>query len=374
MIPLARKTLIHEWRRFLPAMLAVAFSGVLLLMQTALVFGILGATAVYMRESNAQVWVGYPGTQTIELGRPIPPTAHTALLADPGVAQVEPFAWFNGDWQGPPHAGGVSVFVSGISTEPDGLMFSKVLTPAQRALLDQPFTIIVDRTELSKLGLPIGGRALLNGQLVKLVGVATGISAFGGVNVVASLATARALDNGSGGDEVEYYVAKLKPGADADAVAENVDRDARGYTAWTASSFARDAVLYWMFQTAAGVSAIFLAAVVFVVGAVITSQTLMGAIAGSIGEYATLHALGVGLRPLRRVVLEQSAWIGACGLVIGVVISLGLMVLARMDGVPAHINWPVWLICAAVVIGIALVSGTAAVRVLRKANPALLLR
>lgn len=374
MIPLARKTLIHEWRRFLPAMLAVAFSGVLLLMQTALVFGILGATAVYMRESNAQVWVGYPGTQTIELGRPIPPTAHTALLADPGVAQVEPFAWFNGDWQGPPHAGGVSVFVSGISTEPDGLMFSKVLTPVQRALLDQPFTIIVDRTELSKLGLPIGGRALLNGQLVKLVGVATGISAFGGVNVVASLATARALDNGSGGDEVEYYVAKLKPGADADAVAENVDRDARGYTAWTASSFARDAVLYWMFQTAAGVSAIFLAAVVFVVGAVITSQTLMGAIAGSIGEYATLHALGVGLRPLRRVVLEQSAWIGACGLVIGVVISLGLMVLARMDGVPAHINWPVWLICAAVVIGIALVSGTAAVRVLRKANPALLLR
>ncbi|MBU6416306.1 MAG: ABC transporter permease [Xanthomonadaceae bacterium] len=374
MIPLARKTLIHEWRRFLPAMLAVAFSGVLLLMQTALVFGILGATAVYMRESNAQVWVGYPGTQTIELGRPIPPTAHTALLADPGVAQVEPFAWFNGDWQGPPHAGGVSVFVSGISTEPDGLMFSKVLTPVQRALLDQPFTIIVDRTELSKLGLPIGGRALLNGQLVKLVGVATGISAFGGVNVVASLATARALDNGSGGDEVEYYVAKLKPGAAADAVAENVNRDARGYTAWTASSFARDAVLYWMFQTAAGVSAIFLAAVVFVVGAVITSQTLMGAIAGSIGEYATLHALGVGLRPLRRVVLEQSAWIGACGLVIGVVISLGLMVLARMDGVPAHINWPVWLICAAVVIGIALVSGTAAVRVLRKANPALLLR
>lgn len=374
MIPLARKTLIHEWRRFLPAMLAVAFSGVLLLMQTALVFGILGATAVYMRESNAQVWVGYPGTQTIELGRPIPPTAHTALLADPGVAQVEPFAWFNGDWQGPPHAGGVSVFVSGISTEPDGLMFSRVLTPAQRALLDQPFTIIVDRTELSKLGLPIGGRALLNGQLVKLVGVATGISAFGGVNVVASLATARALDNGSGGGEVEYYVAKLKPGADADAVARRVDRDARGYTAWTASSFARDAVLYWMFQTAAGVSAIFLAAVVFVVGAVITSQTLMGAIAGSIGEYATLHALGVGLRPLRRVVLEQSAWIGACGLVIGVVISLGLMVLARMDGVPAHINWPVWLICAAVVIGIALVSGTAAVRVLRKANPALLLR
>ncbi|MBS0380984.1 MAG: ABC transporter permease [Proteobacteria bacterium] len=374
MIPLARKILIHDWRRFLPAMFAVALSGVLLLMQTALVFGILGATAVYMRESNAQVWVGYPGTQTIELGRPIPVTAQTALLADPGVARVEPFAWFNGDWQGPPRAGGVSVFVSGVSTEPNALMFSRVLTPAQRALLDQPFTILVDRAELAKLGLPIGGRALLNGRLVKLVGVASGISAFGGVNVVASLATARALDGSSGGAEVEYYVAELKHGANAAAVAARVNREARGYSAWTAASFARNAVLYWMFQTAAGVSAIFLAAVVFVVGAVITSQTLMGAITGSINEYATLHALGVGLRPLRRVVLEQSAWIGACGLVIGVVISLGLLGLAQAQGVPADINLAVWLMCAALVMGIALVSGTAAVRVLRKADPASLLR
>lgn len=373
MIPLARKTLVHEWRRFLPAMLAVAFSGVLLLTQTALVFGILGATAVYMRESNAQVWTGYPGTQTVELGRAIPHTAHSALLADPAVAQVEPFAWFNGDWQGPPHAGGVSVFVSGVDTDPAALMFSKVLTPAERALLKQPFTIIVDRAEQKKLGLPIGGRALLNGHLVKLVGVATGISAFGGVNVIASLPTARALDSGADG-EVEYYVARLKPGASAAAVAARINRHARGYEAWTATGFARHAVLYWMFQTAAGVSAIFLAAVVFVVGAVITSQTLMGAIAGSVREYATLHALGVSLRPLRRVVLTQSAWIGACGLLIGVVCSLGLMALARTEGVPAHISWPIWLVCAALVIGIAMVSGTAAVRVLRKADPAVLLR
>lgn len=374
MIPLARKTLIHEWRRFLPAMLAVAFSGLLLLMQAALVFGIFGSTAVYITASDADLWMGYPGTQSVELGRPIAPRARTALLMDPGVARVEPFAWVDGDWRGPAGTGGVSVFVSGISTQPDGMIFSDVLSASQRASLKEPFAVIVDRADLPKLGVPIGGRALINGQLVRIVGVAHGIRALGGVNVVASLDTARALDNDTGGSEVAYYIAKLKPGVDAAAVAARIDAHAHGYAAWTASSFARRAVFYWMFQTGAGLGVVFLAVVVFVVGAIITSQTLMGAIAGSVREYATLHALGVGLGSLRRVVLEQAAWIGVCGLIAGVLLSLGLIALARTQDVPVQLNLPAWLVCAALVMGIALVSGMAAVRALRHADPALLLR
>jgi putative ABC transport system permease protein len=374
MIPLARKTLVHEWRRFLPAMLAVAFSGLLLLMQAALVFGIFGSTAVYITASDADLWVGYPGTQSIELGRPIESRARTALLMDPGVARVEPFAWVDGDWRGPAGTGGVSVFVSGISTQPDGMIFADVLSAAQRASLKEPFAVIVDRADLPKLGVPIGGQALINGQLVRIVGTADGIRALGGVNVVASLDTARALDEDTGGAEVAYYVARLKAGADAGAVAARVDKRAHGYAAWTASSFARRAVFYWMFQTGAGLGVVFLAIVVFIVGAIITSQTLMGAIAGSVREYATLHALGVGLGSLRGVVLEQAAWIGVCGLFAGGLLSLGLIRLAKLEDVPVQLNMLAWLSCAALVMGIALVSGVAAVRALRSADPALLLR
>ena len=82
MIPLARKTLVHEWRRFLPSALAVAFSGLLLLVQAALVFGIFNSSAVYIRKSGGELWLGYPGTQSIELGRPIPAQAEIAALMD----------------------------------------------------------------------------------------------------------------------------------------------------------------------------------------------------------------------------------------------------------------------------------------------------
>jgi putative ABC transport system permease protein len=364
-IPLARKTLIHDWRRFLPAMLAVAFSGLLLLMQSALVFGIFGATAVYITRSSARIWVGYPGTQSIELGRPIGPAARTALLMDPAVTRAQPFAWEGADWRGPAGTGGVSVFVSGVDTRADGMIFADVLTPAQRAALAAPFTVLFDRGDLGKLGVPVGGQALINGDLVRVIGTARGIRALGGVNVVASLATARRLSvDGGDGAEVAYYVAQLRPGADPAAVVARLNAGAHGYAAWTATDFARRAVFYWMFETGAGLGVIVLAVVVFIVGA----------IAGSVREYATLHALGVGLGSLRRVVLEQAAWIGVCGLVAGVVLSYGLIALATWQDVPVAVNLPVWIACAALVMGIALVSGAAAVRVLQRADPALLLR
>ncbi|MEO7149193.1 MAG: FtsX-like permease family protein [Rhodanobacteraceae bacterium] len=375
MVPLARKTLLHEWRRFLPSALAVAFSGLLLLMQAALVFGIFGGAAVYINASNADLWAGYPGTQSIELGRPIPPQTQTALLMNPQVQRVEPFAWIDGDWRGPADKGGVSVFVSGIDPRADGMLFADVLTPPQRTLLREPGGVIVDAADLPKLGVAIGDQAVINGQLVRIVGVGHGLRALGGVNVLASLDTARVLDTDTDGARVAYYVAKLKPGADAGTVAKQLNTaSGNRYAVWTAHEFAQRAVLYWMFETGAGLGVMFLAMVVLMVGAVITSQTLMGAIAGSVREYATLHALGVGLGDLRKVVLEQAAWIGLFGLVIGGVFSLLLIALARGQHVPVQLDPLAWLVCAALVMGIALVSGVAAVRALRHADPALLLR
>ena len=71
MIALARKTLVHEWRRFIPSVFAVGFSGVLLAMQAALVLGIFGSAALYVTASSADLWIGYPGTQSVNFGRTI---------------------------------------------------------------------------------------------------------------------------------------------------------------------------------------------------------------------------------------------------------------------------------------------------------------
>jgi len=376
MVPLARKTLIYEWRRFLPSLFAVAFSGLLLLVQAALVFGIFESAAVYITRSGGDLWVGHPGTQSIELGRPIPNDTEIRLRMDPDVARVEPFIWIDGDWRGPADRGGLSVFVSGVDTRHDAMVFADVLPPSLRASLDEPDGVIVDRADLAKLGLGIGGRAVVNGHRVRIVGVGNGLRALGGVNIVTSLATSRRLDNGDSAGQVAYYVVKLRDPAQADAVRARLQPNgqARPFEVWTRDAFARRAVTYWMFETGAGLGVLFLAIVVFIVGAVITSQTLMGAVAGSIREYATLHALGVGFAQLRHVVLKQAAWVGAFGLVVGLVATALVVLLAHRRDVPVQLDLTTVLVCATLVMGIALLSGLAAVRALRHADPALLLR
>lgn len=377
MVALARKTLLHEWRRFLPAMLAVGFAGLLQLLQAALVLGIFGSASVYVTGSDADLWAGYPGTQSVSLGRPIDPNVEARLLMDPAVARVEPFVWLDADWRGATDTGGESVFVSGIDPRPDGMMFARTLPPALRARLYEPDAVIIDRADIDKLGVGIGDTAAINGHTVRVIGVSSGLRALGGVNVVSSLATARELDTDPGdAGQPTYLVAGLRDPAQADAVARRLRSDGAfgPYEVWTAHAFARRSVLYWMLDTGAGAGVLFLALIVFLVGAVITSQTLIAAVAGSMREYATLNALGVGVAALRWVVLEQAFWVGALGLLGATALGTVLLALARGQDVPVVLNVPVTLACVALALGLAAVSGLAAIRSLRRTDPASLLR
>ncbi|WP_248768929.1 ABC transporter permease [Pseudomonas sp. MWU12-2345] len=376
MVALARQTLIHEWRRFLPAMIAVGFAGLLQLLQAALVLGIFGSASVYITGSRADLWVGYPGTQSVNLGRPIDSDVEMRLRMDPDVLRVEPFRWVDADWRGTRDTGGVSVFVSGIEAGPQGLMFERVLPATLRARLNEPGAVIVDRADLGNLGVNLGDAATINGRRVRVVGITSGLRALGGVNVVASLATAQQLDPSAAVDRITYLVAKVRDPSQADTVANRLNgAPAFGnYAVWTAKQFAYRSQMYWMFDTGAGAGVLFLAAIVFLVGAVITSQTLVAAVIGSIREYATLNALGVGVNALRKVVMEQALWVGALGLLGSSILAGALFALAGHFNVPVELSPVAAGTCLLLSLALALVSGLAAIRSLRHADPASLLR
>jgi putative ABC transport system permease protein len=210
-----------------------------------------------------------------------------------------------------------------------------------------------------------------------VVAVAQGLRALGGVNVLASLETARRLDpDAASTPGPTYFVASLRQGAQAQTVAARVccSKAFGPYEVWTAEDFARRSELYWLFDTGAGAGVLFLAVIVFAAGAAISSQALMGAVAGSLREYATLNALGVGIAELRWVVLEQAFWVGLAGLAGAILLGGLLLVLARAQDVPVVLDLTVSLVCMAVALGVAAISGLAAVQNLRRADPATLLR
>ncbi len=376
-VPLARKSLLHDWRRFLPAVVAVAFSGLLLLVQSALVLGIFGSAAVYIDASRGDLWVGKPKTPTVEQGRILPLDTEVWLRLDPAVDRVEAYNWMEGDWRSRADLAAITLFVSGVSTSADALLFARVLPAAMRARLNQPDSVIVDEADLDKLGVAVGDRPRINGRTVQVVGTVSGLRTLGGVHVLTSLETAARLQPAGPGDErVPYYVVRLLDSSQASAALSRLEATGleHGFAVWPSKVFSKRASDYWLFDTGAGLGVLFMAIIVSVVGAVITSQTLMGAVAGSAAEYAALQALGIGVPALRGVVLEQATWIGSVGLVLGAIGAFAALRLAKHYHVPVALDGWAALACAALVLGISMISGWAAVRALRSADPASLLR
>lgn len=372
---LALKTLTHEWRRFAPAMVAVAFSGLLVLLQAGVILGIFSLSSQYVTRSGADLWIGYPGVQSLDLGRPLGGPAEVFAWMNPHVRRLEAFLWGSGEWR-TPGRGMVNVYIVGIDPTPGGLALSGALDAGQRAALAEPDAVLVDDADLHKLETGVGGTAEINGRFVRVAGVTHGLRALGGVNVIASLATTRRLDPAAGPDgRVAYLLARLDDPAAAPQVARalNAEGAGRGFEALTAKAFARRTIVYWLLESGAGVAFIFGSIVAVLVAGVVTSQTMSAAVAGSIREYAALRALGFSMRALRGIVVAQSAWVGFAGVVVAGSLTLVLALAAGAADVPVILTLPMIGVSCALVMLTALGAGALALRRVAQADPAALL-
>ena len=62
----------HERSRYLPGVLAVAFSAVLIALQCGLLLGLFSITSIPVDHAAADIWVGNANVLSVDLGRPIP--------------------------------------------------------------------------------------------------------------------------------------------------------------------------------------------------------------------------------------------------------------------------------------------------------------
>lgn len=372
---LALRTLLHDWRRFLPAVVAVAFSGLLVLMQAAIILGIFSLSSLYVTRSEADLWIGFPGVQSIDLGRPLARRSELFAWMNPHVQRVEPFLWGSGEWR-THDRGMVNVYIVGVDVRPDAMALADALAPELRAAIATPGSVLVDQADLHKLQVRVGDLAEINGHRVRVAGVTHGLRGLGGVNAIASLATTRSLDPAAGVDgKVAYMLVRLDDPSNAPSVAAalNASDGGRSMEALTADHFARRTTAYWLVESGAGVAFVLGSLVALLVAIVITSQTLTAAVAGSLKEYAALRALGFPMAALRRIVLAQSGWVGAAGLAAAGVLGLLLALAARLGSVPAVFSPPMMAAAAVLVMATALGSGLFALRRVAEADPAVLL-
>jgi putative ABC transport system permease protein len=365
----------REPRRYLPAVLAVAFSDVLITVQVGLLLGALAVLALPIDHSEAQVWVASPQVLSIELGHPIPESWRSRLASIPEVIETEPYLYGFSYWRKP--LGGSEVCcVIGSRLEEGALGAISDLTAEMRTRMTEPGAVVVDQTELERLGVSgVGDVAEMAGRRVRVVGLLQGLKSLGPPYVFCSLRTAYQLQPlfREFPGHTMYLLGRCRAGADAPTVVRRL-RAKPDLSAFTREEFSAQTQLFWATRTEAGIGMGFTALLSLLVGMAVTSQTLYAATAASLREYAVLRALGVPRRRIVGMVMAQSLWVGLGGIAVAVPAIFALAAGGSSAG--ARVILPPWLFAlgSGLTLAMALASGLAALRSLRMVEPITLLR
>jgi putative ABC transport system permease protein len=371
-MPYSLATLWFERQRYLPGILAVGFSALLIIVQCGLLLGLFAITSIPIDHSRADIWVGSPKVLSVDLGRPLPEDYRFRVASQPEVERTELFLQGFMYWT-KPDGGSELCIVIGSRLDDDALGAVRELTPELRRKLSEPGSIVVDAGELDRLGIHgVGDVGEITNQRVRVVGLAHGLRSLSGPYIFCGIPTAQTLLRLTP-NQTTYILARCHHPADAPAVVERL----RAYptmSAFVSEDFSRRSRLHWLTKTKAGIALGWAAALGLLVGAVVTSQTLYAATAASLKEYAVLRALGVPRWRMAGMVLAQALWVGLAGIAIAGPAVYGLRQAAGAGGVPLLL--PTWLLALAIVVTMtmAMFSGMAALRSLRRVEPALLLR
>lgn len=372
----ALRTIWHERSRFLPAVLAVAFSAMLIALQSGLLVGLLSMMSTPIDHAPADVWIGSPGAKSFDLGVFIPAEEwRSRLEAQPEVERVELEIMSYSTWSIPstperPTPFAAIVMVIGTSLDPNSIALLEPLRqqPALLAKLSEPFTIAIDESACDSLGVKeLDQVAVIAGRSVRVVGIVKGLKSLGGAYVFCSEDTARQLLFYKS-NLTTYLLAKLRDPKDAQAVVQRF-RDFPKMSAFTRDEFSFRSRIHWMFTTKAGLALAFTAMLGLLVGAVVTSQTLYAATAAAQREYATLRAMGIPRWRLQMSVLAQSFWVGLGGILVATPITLILAEIAETLGTQVKLPMTIVLPSVAITLGMALLSGLLALRSLQRTDP-----
>ncbi len=377
---LALSTVLFEWRRYLAAVVALAFSGLLVLAQIGMFMGIAQAYTANINRSRADIFVLAPKANSLFNGPSgLPRRIGPLVYMDPEVINVADMsdnnAPFANEAKNTKTRKREWVDVIAVDTEQGALTLPTDFSEATRQALQEPYAVAVDKSALGRLGTKLGETASLNNKTAHVRVVLSNYPNISQPNVFVSRQTYRLLGLVTSDQRTGPLMVQIRDPARAELVRDHLNALAHGdYRAWTKAELAEANQKQLMQDQIIGVMLGFSVFLGILIGVGITSQTLRGAVLANIKEFASLRALGVSMGSLRRVVVELSFWVGVAGLVMTAVLVWGVTQLANAGGVPMYYPLINIILVAILLLAIAVGSGMMALGVLKKSQPADLLR
>ena len=380
---LALSTLLFEWRRYLAAVIALALAGVLMLALSAMFIGIMQSFTATIDKSRAQLIImpfkassmgGGPGGGG---GGAIPKRVVPLIYRHPDVVEVQDLPGDFGQFFGPGKTAPSLVNVMVIDTTPNGITLPDDFTDDMRRAIEPPYNIGIDASAVKQLGVKLGDQATVNGKTVRVALILEGYANSQFPNLVMSRQTQRLMGRASD-DRFDMLMVRLKnvsTAKDIVRVRDEMNAIADGqYRAWTKDELSAATIRDMMQEGILAIILGFMSIIGFVIGVVITWQTLRGAILANIKEFASLRALGVSIGQLRGVVMELSFWVGILGIAASAVLMVGITFLAKSANIPMGFEIGSLSQTGVLLLLISIMWGALTLGALKKGEPADLLK
>ena len=377
---LALSTLIYEWRRYLAAVFALAFSGLLVMSMAGMFVGIGKSFTATIDRSPADIFIIAPRAESlINDNSGLPRRIMPLIYLHPEVIQVSDMAGGGGQFRNIPKGGEKVkqnyVQLMAVDLDPGAVTWPIDYGQDIRQALSVPFSVAVDETALKGLGVKLGDRAIMNGHVVHIRALLHNYANVNRPMLIVSRATLSLVGQQPSTDRTGPLLVKIRDPSRVIEVRDQLNVMGKGqFRAWAKKELADANDTALMKEQIIGIMMTFSIVIGSVIGIAITWQTLRGAILANIKEFASLRALGVSVPALRRVVLELSFWVGVVGLVMTGFCVWLVSALGRAGGVPMAFPASYILFAIVTLMLVALGSGVLSLGILKKSQPADLLR
>jgi putative ABC transport system permease protein len=363
MASIARKNLFEDIPRFLVAQAGIMFAVSLVTIQIGILDGFTRSTGLLIDQSNADLWVASEDMVHLEVTSPLPLEQLVKVRSVDGVQRAEALMIRAALWRA---ADRTIAPIRLYGFDPDGQLFANwKLTQGDIATLNTPYTMVIDKAQLSALNLKqVGDGGSIGSLPARVVGLATDTQSMASsATAFTSLETANAfstsglsstanirIQNGevevlnsvemapvrsstnppplprklSLSDSITFILVKAKPNQDVQALRQRLDVALPGTRTLTKVEMAQQTRDYWEKRTGIGFILGLGATVGFVVGMVVVSQILYSSVADHIKEYGTLKAMGASDWIIYRVITEQALWMAVLGYLPSMGLCIGL--------------------------------------------------
>ena len=415
MASIARKNLLEDIPRFLVAQAGIMFAVSLVAIQTGILNGFTRSTVLLVEQSRADIWVASREMVHFELTEPILLDKMIAARQVEGVERAEALIRAIAQWN-VPNAELTPIKVFGF--DPAGQLFVPGnVIEGSVSLLQQPYTVIVDETNLNSLHIAeIGDIASISSLPSQLVGLTQQTqSLISAPFVFTSLESANAyLSSGvtssvncklelgniqcttlyeksedsktsqseepplpqrlTLSDPIAYVLIRANPAEDLQQLKQRLDAALPGTKAYTRAEMAQQTRNYWQQRSGIGLILGLGATVGVIVGMVVVGQILYSSVSDHIKEFGTLKAMGASDWTIYKIIIEQALWMAVLGYIPSMLLCWGLGSWASTQGIIILISPTSAVVVFGITVAMCVSSAFFAIQKVTRIDPAIVFK